>query len=271
MAATNLNAIRAVLTNCTASACIAVNPFRSKERIASTYTGSMDTFSGTFDTALDGSFGSFGWEFDTPYQNSSVCYLRAYMQAIEYPDTGGFRAVGSVNLETSSSLSVSGLRYPSAYAVTNGYVSKIKVFEICAIAEDLAIAAYDSNYVYRTCVSATNLLGGIPRLSVCDKSDVNRTSSGQAWCSYSYKNSSTYGFHGITLNKIYEVSDPSSTDDLSFTYSYPVPTLIRPTEPNVLYDYESVGFKYITREINSVIRISAFRYIVVVEWNWPPL
>ena len=121
-------------------------------------------------------------------------------------------------------------------------------------------------------MSVTNILGGIPipRLSVCGESDVNRTSVDQAWREDRYYNGAS-GFHWVTLNKVYEAPNPSSTDDLSFTCSYPASALIRPPGPNVLYDYESGGLKYITRELNSVIRISAFYYIVVVEWNWPPL
>jgi hypothetical protein len=104
----------------------------------------------------------------------------------------------------------------------------------------------------------------MPLLSHCDESDVVKTSTSGILYSDQFSN---YAFHGFTLNEVYSVDSPSSTDDLTFTHVFSAPALRPPASPN-----EKEAFEYTDETIersyhNFILDISPVAYIVVVDWN----
>ena len=166
------------------------------------------------------------------------------------------------------------LGYPSAYAVTNGLVSRIRVFAAYGYTERPGLGiggtwGWQPDLVYARGFHAGGLpLGGLPRLSLCDESGVVKEGGPDGHYEDNY--SAFRGFRGITLNKVYEVSNPSSVSNLTFTFSLPLMTPLNPGAENIYVRLppNSIGNIQSSRGLDFYTEVFCFAYVTVVDWDW---
>jgi hypothetical protein len=275
----NLDAVRAVLTNCTTSAYISSLPFLGGETVMEYYAGSHhadDT--GSFASNVSGLFGNLS--FSGAYTDSSIPWLGCDVlcDAIfarndgPYPYTYFYGHL-SFNRNVSATFT---LRYPSAYAVTNGYVGRIRVFVSYKYSHTVPSSlssdhlTWDPGLVYSKGFFTNQLpISNLPILSICDETEVDKAGNASGMFHDSY-NSSTI-FRGITLNQIAEIVSPTTTNDLTFTYTPPYRFPYNPGSDNFLLQHSDPYFG--TDEFRGLcywIQIYPAFYVIVVDWKWPP-
>ena len=273
----NLDAIRAVLTNCMTSAYISASPFLSS-RHTRTYSSSDKSDpngSGSFLSNLGALFSATDYTYTA--EGSGNEYIIASCQSFEdkwtYSDGAVYPSfTGHQSLERPSVASYV-LSYPSAYAVTNGYVSRIRVFTVWMYTAQ----SRDSMFPWSPWeVQSSGFfeedipLSWMPRLSLCDESAVMKTGDSSGHYKDSYNG--VTGFRGITLNQIYEVSNPTTTNDLAFTYTFPEISHINPAKDNYHFlrpvSQNKTGLEI--KALTYYIVTTAIRRVIVVDWKWSP-
>jgi len=269
----NLDAARAVLTNCTVSVYVANAPFLSASHTSLSYRSDYVRGEGPFGTGLDGMFASLSLFSVSPDYPSAghICdilvdYYAGRHEGYPWEYDGYIYRFNRVSEKTLT------LAYPSAYAVTNGHVSRIRVFAVCGYTEESAVGdgpngAWTPGTVHAQGYTAATLpLEGLPFLSTCDESAVDKT--GGPGGHYEDNYNSVHGFRGITLNKVYDVYSPSSKGDLTFTWELPEITPANPGAPSVRSFHPSpYGYRE-TEWLRYSLRVNDLAYVIVVDWDW---
>jgi len=260
----NLGAAKAVLDECRVSAYVGLRPFKSVRTVMHEYRSEY----------------VFEWDNDlgaiTADVFSSLRLTSVSTNDSVHPLFGGGLSVSALTWGESykSSSGVCDytfypereyeLSYPSAYAVTNGFVGKIRVFAVCGYnpfgyEHAGGLGYWEPWVVFSKQFHADELpVSNLPHLSLCDETGVVKVDDSSGYFVDSY--SLAEGFRGIKLNQIYVKESPSSTDDLRFTWNPPEMT---PLNPGVTYtlnkqngDYLLIGTKY-------GISVRILRYIAI--------
>ncbi|MCL2464716.1 MAG: hypothetical protein FWF28_06580 [Micrococcales bacterium] len=277
--ASGLDAARAVLTNCTTTAYLAARPF--------------DVIEGVWEQSYppgitDGSAGGFGgfWAhvpalFAAVRDNTAVHTNGSYPPAYNFAVSSRYEVLTDANgsyhgyegsiRETRPVSARVRLLYPGAYAVTNGHVARVRVFAVYGFGTSViehGVVFPDDAVEYRAAhLRADGVpLGGLPLLSVCDESGVDKTTTLARRFIDNY--SGAAGFRGIRLNKVHEALGPASAADLTFTPAFPAPEPQIPHAPNELYTRDDGATRREMSALNYEVSIPCLAYVVVVDWRW---
>jgi len=268
-----LDAVRAVITNCTVSAYSAPSPFKSAMHSVSGFESDYISVSGTgtFESNLGDLYSRIRCVSSNQVYAGAGDIFRINARArSERWDSDPLHFSGRVTYQQTVSKAL-GLAYPSAYAVTNGYVRKIRVFAVCGytqtgITDPIASARWSPWVVFSKQFHAGGLpLRGLPYLSASDESGVVKASDASGVYEDHYN--AVNDFRGITLNKVHEVSNPTSASDLSFTWHIPPVTpeaLTSPTAHGIRPGNPSLE----VLEASHSITINDLYYIIVVDWDF---
>ena len=277
----NLDAIRAVLTNCTTSAFIAYAPFLSASYTLSNYyaTSHESGTGATFGSGLGILFSKLDWQYTSSGDTHPGLKFRLYCNYDFSYEVGwdysrnsfGYLSLDRIDTETLT------LSYPSAFAVTNGLVSSIRVFAVYKYHPSVSFGGSQGGWVpeleYATGMFPSDIpVTLMPILSLADESSVIKT--GDSTGHYSDNYNLTRGFREITLNEIYSCTSPDSITNLTFTITHPQTMPTNPGAPNArtreVRPQSSYG-DVVAELLYYQVSVTIVSYVIVVDWNWPIL
>ena len=269
----NLGAMRGVLTNCATTAYIcpdtagnfSVYRVEGTRLDSSIYTNNT----GTFESNLATLYGRLAVSLTNYAPGPGHLYSTAmsFTETQWTDNTIPTTHNGNLTVTQTDALTL-GLKYPSAHAVTNGLVNRIRVFAVYGLTSTVSpgdSAQTSDDYSGWAFGPQSLPLANYPRLSLADETGVDRTFSKGIGFADLY--SGVRGFRGMKLNLLYDVSNPATANDLIFTHRPAPITPVNPVTPNIREDHTFNTYTYTLNRLSYSIAITRHAYVIVVDWN----